>query len=145
MKLNDILEIMKYREPPSLLNPLFNALCMLFDREERFVTKSRIITAMLLLFSWEECQQLLMTSKFLESLRFFDRDNVPGHKVRKLEKMIGESTNFGSITYGSKATEPLSRWLHALVDYHKVTMATEPLKKKLTLAEGTLTNVRFQM
>ena len=37
VKLNDILEVMKYREPPAVLTPLFNAMCMLFDREERYV------------------------------------------------------------------------------------------------------------
>ena len=35
VKLNDILEVMKYRAPPAPLTPLFNAFCMLFDREER--------------------------------------------------------------------------------------------------------------
>ncbi len=34
VKLNDILEVMKYREPPEVLTPLFNTMCMLFDREE---------------------------------------------------------------------------------------------------------------
>lgn len=36
VKLNDVLEVAKYRAPPAPLNPLFNALCMLFDREERY-------------------------------------------------------------------------------------------------------------
>lgn len=31
---NDILELMSYREPPDLLTPVFNALCMIFDREQ---------------------------------------------------------------------------------------------------------------
>ena len=31
---NDIMELMGYREPPDLLKPVFDALCMLFDREQ---------------------------------------------------------------------------------------------------------------
>lgn len=31
---NDILEIMGYRLPPAVLTPVFDALCMLFDREK---------------------------------------------------------------------------------------------------------------
>jgi len=31
---NDVLEIMSYRTPPNVLQPVFNALCMLFDREQ---------------------------------------------------------------------------------------------------------------
>ena len=31
---NDIMELMGYRDPPDLLKPVFDALCMLFDREQ---------------------------------------------------------------------------------------------------------------
>ena len=31
---NDVLEVMGYREPPLTLTPVFNALCMLFDRPQ---------------------------------------------------------------------------------------------------------------
>lgn len=31
---NDVLEVMSYREPPTALTPIFNALCMLFDRPQ---------------------------------------------------------------------------------------------------------------
>lgn len=31
---NDILELMSYRDPPDMLKPVFDALCMLFDREK---------------------------------------------------------------------------------------------------------------
>ena len=34
MQKNDILELMSYREPPDKLKPVFDALCMLFDREK---------------------------------------------------------------------------------------------------------------
>lgn len=34
VKKNDVLEVMSYREPPSILTPIFNALCMLFDRPQ---------------------------------------------------------------------------------------------------------------
>ena len=33
--LNEILEFNTYRSPPTVLFPLFNTICMLFDREER--------------------------------------------------------------------------------------------------------------
>lgn len=31
---NDVLEVMSYHEPPPALTPVFNALCMLFDRPQ---------------------------------------------------------------------------------------------------------------
>ena len=34
---NDVLELMGYRHPPAILTPVFDALCMLFDREQTSV------------------------------------------------------------------------------------------------------------
>ena len=31
---NEVLEVMGYRDPPSSLTPVFDALCMLFDRPQ---------------------------------------------------------------------------------------------------------------
>lgn len=39
----EILEFTSYRAPPAQLNPLFNTLCMLFDRDERFGKKLYLI------------------------------------------------------------------------------------------------------
>ena len=32
---SDIFELMSYRKPPEVLFPVFNALCMIFDRQEK--------------------------------------------------------------------------------------------------------------
>ena len=40
------------------------------------------------LFSWSDCQQLMLSQHFFESLRFFDKDNVPQSKLDKLEKLL---------------------------------------------------------
>lgn len=39
-------------------------------------------------FSWEECKQLLLSPNFFESLKFFDKDSVPRHKLRQLKAML---------------------------------------------------------
>ncbi len=82
-----------------------------------------------------------MSHKFMESLRFFDRDNVPKRKLHQLEKMLERSAKLDVIQEGSKAAVPLSMWLHALIDYHKSKSAVEPFKIKLIEAEKTLKNV----
>ena len=43
--------------------------------------------------SWEDCKQLMLSVNFFESLRFFDKDNVPVHKVQKIEKLLAEESN----------------------------------------------------
>ena len=95
----------------------------------------------MILLSWEECQQLFMTNNFLESLNFFDRDHISKSKVQKLEKIIMLTAKFQGIEHSSKAAVPLGMWLSALVDYYRVSVTLEPLKKELKVAETTLTNV----
>lgn len=83
----------------------------------------------------------MMTQNFVESLQFFDRDHISKHKVERLEKVLKTTSRFQGIAATSKAVVPLGTWLGALVDYHKVTVAVEPLKKRLKTAEETLINV----
>lgn len=82
-----------------------------------------------------------MTHNFLESLKFFDRDTIPIDKVHKLEEMVNQTMRFEGVRCVSGAAVPIGMWLSALVDYHKVMMAVEPLRTKLRVAEETLINV----
>lgn len=96
-------------------------------------------------FRWEDCKQLLLTQNFFESLRFFDRDNVPLKKLRRLEKMIDRSSKFEDMEHGSQAILPLCTWLIALVDYHYAKMAVQPYRDRLGEAEKTLMDVSVVM
>lgn len=82
-----------------------------------------------------------MTRRFLESLRFYDRDHIPENKVFRLRKILRRSARFKGIECGSTAVRPLSMWVNALLAYHDVMVIVEPLKEKLKLAEETLANV----
>ncbi len=82
-----------------------------------------------------------MTRRFLESLRFYDRDNIPEQKVRILKKIVAKNMKFEGLEYGSKAVRPLCTWINALLAYHSVMKIVEPLKAKHKLAEQTLANV----
>lgn len=90
---------------------------------------------------WEECKQLLMTRRFLESLKFYDRDHIPERKVLRLKEMVSKNMRFEGIETGSKAVHSLRMWVNALLAYHKVMMVVEPLKGRLKSADHTLANV----
>ena len=94
-----------------------------------------------LLASWEDCKQLLLSQNFFESLKFFDRDNVPRHKLSQLEKIIVRGSPFAEVEHGSRAVVPLRQWVSALVDYHQAKRAVQPFRERLTLAENTLMEV----
>lgn len=87
--------------------------------------------------SWEDCKQLLLSQNFFESLCFFDRDNIPAVKLRRLEKAIAHGAKFDSIEHGSKAVVSLCLWLAALVDYHRARSAVRPFEENLSEAERT--------
>ena len=97
-----------------------------------------------MLHRWEDCKQLLLAPKFFESLKFFDRDNVPLRKLRRLEKLISRNSKFGDLDQGSQAIVPVCTWLIALVDYHYAKMAVQPYKDRLKEAERTLMDVSFK-
>ena len=84
----------------------------------------------------------MMTEKFVDSLQFYDRDHLPKYKVHRLEKILRDNSQFKGIGRISRAAVPLTTWLKALLDYHKVIIAVDPLKKEHKTAEETLTNVR---
>lgn len=91
VKKNDVLEVMSYREPPATTVPVFNTLCMLFDRPQTSVARHYICVPsshLSFCLSWEECKQLLLSPNFFESLKFFDKDNIPRHKLRQLKSML---------------------------------------------------------
>jgi len=91
--------------------------------------------------SWDECKILLMSHKFIDSLKFFDRDKLSVVKLHNLKSAVYESINPDALKAGSKAILPIYKWLNALVDYHIIMKKIEPLKKKLKVAEDTLGEV----
>lgn len=83
-----------------------------------------------------------MSHKFVDSLKFFDRDHVPRNKLRRLEEMVYSIVPSDVLQTGSKAVMSISKWLNALVDYHKIMKSMDPIRKQLKDAESTLTDVR---
>ena len=69
-----IMEVMGYRAPSMGLLPVFEGLCLLFDRPP----------------TWDDCQQLMLSRHFYQSMRFFDKDSIPQRKLNKLEKLLAD-------------------------------------------------------
>jgi hypothetical protein len=127
---NDVLEVMSYREPPASATPVFNSLCMLFDRPQ----------------TWEDCKQLLLSPNFFESLRFFDKDHVPRQKLRRLRAMLrSPSWKTDSLEHASKAVSSLALWVAALLDYHHARDVMKPSQEELAIAEGILTTAELTL
>ena len=72
LKRSCVTEIMGYRVPSAELLPVFEALCLLFDRP----------------CTWDDCRQLMLSHHFYASLIFYDKDGVSQKKLNKLEVLL---------------------------------------------------------
>ena len=89
---------------------------------------------------WIPGQRMMGDIKFLDSLRAFDKDNVPQHIMEKIRiKYINmELFDPNNVKKVSTACEGLCRWVHAIEVYDRVIKIVSPKKAKLAEAETEL-------
>lgn len=85
---------------------LISALCLILQctscasRCRRFTTFTMYMYIVhlyfkLFVFRWTDCQQLMLSQHFFQSLKFFDKDKVPKAKLKKLEKLLADQEKLG--------------------------------------------------
>ena len=67
---NDIVEIKSFQKPPTLVQMTMEAVCTL--KQEKA--------------DWDTAKKILSDSNFMESLKTFDKENVPDAVIKKLKK-----------------------------------------------------------
>lgn len=88
---------------------------------------------------WEASKKMLMESDFLQSLRDFDRDNIPPKIIEKIKPYVNNPEFEPSkILQASKAAYGLCCWVRAMEAYDRVAKVVGPKKKKLGEAEKEL-------
>ncbi|XP_056119629.1 dynein axonemal heavy chain 3 [Rhinichthys klamathensis goyatoka] len=95
---------------------------------------------------WGPSKKLLSDMKFLESLKTFNKDNIPAANIKKIrEKFIDHPDFLPSIIKSvSSACEGLCKWVRAMEVYERVAKVVAPKKEKLKEAEDELA-VQMQM
>ncbi|KAM4624509.1 dynein axonemal heavy chain 3 [Polymixia lowei] len=89
---------------------------------------------------WAPSKKLLGDMKFLENLKAYDKDNIPGPAIRKIrEKFIGNPEFQPSVIKNvSSACEGLCKWVRAMETYERVAKVVAPKKERLKQAEDEL-------
>lgn len=88
---------------------------------------------------WEASKKMLMESDFLQSLRDFDRDNIPAKIIEKIKPYVNNPEFEPSkILQASKAAYGLCCWVRAMEAYDRVAKVVGPKKQKLGEAEQEL-------
>lgn len=83
---------------------------------------------------------MLGDMKFLESLKAFDKDNIPAANIKRIRDKYITDRDFvpEKIKSASTACEGLCRWVRAMDVYDKVAKIVAPKKLALSGAENEL-------
>ena len=78
--------------------------------------------------------------KFLDSLREYDKDNIPVHIMSKIRSEYCTNPDFDPVKVrtASSAAEGLCKWVKAMEIYDRVAKVVAPKKEKLAEAEQSL-------
>ena len=84
--------------------------------------------------------QMLGDMKFLESLKEYDKDNIPGQIMAKIRQKFIPNPDFDPaiIKNVSSACEGLCKWVRALDVYDSVAKVVAPKRQSLEAAEAIL-------
>lgn len=79
---------------------------------------------------WGPSKKVLGDLKFLESLKAFDKDNIPAPYIKKIRDKFTEHPDFqpSVIKNVSSACEGLCKWIRAMEVYEGVAKVVAPKK-----------------
>jgi len=89
---------------------------------------------------WGPSMRMLSDMKFLDSLKTFDKDNIPPPIIKRIREKYIADRDFvpEKIKAASMACEGICRWVRAMDVYDKVARIVMPKKAALAEAEGEL-------
>jgi dynein heavy chain, axonemal len=137
LKPADITVVKSMKNPPAAIKLVLEAVCVLkgLKPERRPDANGRMIDDY-----WGASQKMLGDMKFLESLRSFDKDNIPAPIMKKIREIYISDRDFvpEKIKAVSTACEGLCRWIRAMDVYDRVIRIVAPKKIALGTAESDL-------
>ncbi|XP_042639137.1 dynein axonemal heavy chain 3 [Orycteropus afer afer] len=89
---------------------------------------------------WGVSRKILGDLKFLESLKTYDKDNIPPAVMKRIRERFIDHPDFqpAVIKNVSSACEGLCKWVRAMEVYDRVAKVVAPKRERLREAEGKL-------
>ncbi|XP_069761611.1 dynein axonemal heavy chain 3 isoform X2 [Narcine bancroftii] len=89
---------------------------------------------------WGPSKKILGDLKLLESLKTYDKDNIPPAIMKRIRERFIDHPDFqpSVIKNVSSACEGLCKWVRAMEVYERVIKVVAPKREKLRIAEGEL-------
>ena len=136
---NDIVEVKSMRNPPEGVKLVMEATCIMFSVAPKMVADPNKVGKKMKDY-WEPSTKLLTdTSKFLDSLMSFDKDNISDNVISQIEPFISDE-NFtpANVSRVSKACTSICMWARAMNTYNQVSKQVAPKRARLEQAQQTL-------
>ncbi|XP_032391909.1 dynein heavy chain 3, axonemal isoform X2 [Etheostoma spectabile] len=139
LKPADITVVKSMQNPPGLVKLVMESICIMKGiKPERKPDPGG--SGKMIEDYWGPSKKLLGDLKFLESLKAYDRDNIPAPYIKKIRDKFIDNPEFqpSIIKNVSSACEGLCKWVRAMEVYERVAKVVAPKKERLKLAEDEL-------
>ena len=141
LKPSDITVVKSMKNPAPIVKFVIESVCVMRNiapkRKPDLENKGKLVDDY-----WTPGQQMLGDIKFLESLKTYDKDNIPPAVMKRVRERYVTNPYFDPnlVKKVSTACEGLCRWVRAIEVYDRVIKIVAPKKAKLTEAEAELAN-----
>lgn len=136
LKPGDITIVKSMKNPPATVKLVMAAVCVIKGIPPDRIPDPNNPGKKIMDF-WGPSKRVLGDMQFLESLRNFDKDNIPIDVMKKIRKEYLSHKDFKPhiIAKASAAAEGLCKWIIAMDMYDAVAKVVAPKKAKLEAAE----------
>ena len=136
LKPADITIVKSMKSPPSGVKLVMAAVCVMKDVKPDKINDPAGTGGKILEY-WGPSKKLLGDMSFLNSLKIYDKDNIPPHIMKKIRQEFIPNPEFDSnkVKNASSAAEGLCKWVCALEIYDRVAKVVAPKKESLREAE----------
>ncbi|XP_052628381.1 dynein axonemal heavy chain 3 [Harpia harpyja] len=136
---SDISLVKSMQNPPGPVKLVMESICVMKGtKPERKPDPSG--SGKMLEDYWGPSRKILGDLKFLESLKAYDKDNIPPTIVKRIRERFIDHPDFqpAVIKNVSSACEGLCKWVRAMEVYDRVAKVVAPKRERLRAAEGLL-------
>ncbi|XP_049782826.1 dynein axonemal heavy chain 7-like [Schistocerca cancellata] len=135
LKPTDITLVKSMKNPPDTVKLVMAAVCVMKDIKPDRINDAA--TGRKIIDFWGPSKKLLGDMYFLQSLKDFDKDNIPLPIMKKIRTEYLPNKDFKPhiVAKASSAAEGLCKWVMAMDMYDAVKKEVAPKKAKLQVAE----------
>jgi dynein heavy chain len=139
LKKSDIDLVKSMKNPPDGVKLVMEAVCVMKDIKPEKVPDPSGSGRMIFDY-WKSSLKMLGDPKFLDSLKAFDKDDIPPHVIKKIRTTYMPNPEFKpeKVRNASSAAEGLCNWIIAMESYDRVAKVVAPKQIALAHAEAEL-------